>query len=82
LTTAELATTILDATNPQTWTLLGALIALVGGMMVMMFHLMFNYLGAKFEALGARFDSLDARMDRLDRDVQVIAERVFRDDRG
>jgi hypothetical protein len=59
--------------NPQTWTLLGALIALVGGMMVMVFH----YIGARLETLEAR---MSARFDQLDRDIQGISNHVFRRD--
>jgi hypothetical protein len=33
------------------------------------------------ERLEGRMGGLDGRMDRLDRDVQAIAERVFRDER-
>ena len=66
-------------TNPQTWTLLGALIALIGGMMVMMFQMSFHYIRSQFESMEAR---MSARFDQLDRDVQGIAEKVFRDDRG
>jgi hypothetical protein len=74
-------------TNPQTWTLLGALIALIGGMMVMVFH----YMGARMETLeariGARFDGVENRLERVetelvrvDRDIQGISNRVFRRD--
>ena len=37
-------------------------------------------LDARMDVLETRMDGLETRMERLDYDVQVIAERVFRDD--
>jgi len=42
----------------------------------------FDRVDRRLDGLETRMEGLEARMDRLDRDVQVIAERVFRDDAG
>jgi outer membrane murein-binding lipoprotein Lpp len=37
-------------------------------------------LETRMDGLDGRMDGLDGKFDRLDRDVQAIADRVFRDD--
>jgi hypothetical protein len=67
-------------TNPQTWTLLGAGIALVGGMMAMMFHMNFHYIRRQFESfearMGARFDKVDNGLERVEDRLDGVEGRL------
>ncbi len=74
--------------------LVGVLLSVIGAMMVNQFHLLRGFLDARFDAVDARFDAVgarfdavdtrftavDRRLDHLDRDVQAVADAVFRRD--
>ena len=63
-----------SVTDAQGWTLLalvGVLLSVLGGLIVNQFHLLRGH-------LDARFERVEQRLDHLDRDVQAVAQALFR----
>ena len=77
-------------TTAQGWTLL-SILALFASLIVTLvlaqirslrgyIDVRFDAVATRFDAVSTRFDAVDARFDDLDRDVQAVANRVFRRD--
>lgn len=75
-------TTMNDA---QIWTMIGAFIALMFGMLTVVSTLFVRILRTEIGGLrgemNARFDAMSKRIDGLDRDVQALVKRTFGLDR-
>lgn len=71
--------------DAQIWTMIGAFIALMFGMLTVVSTLFVRVLRTEIGGLraemNARFDTVNARMDGLDRDVQALVKRTFGLDR-
>lgn len=71
--------------DAQIWTMIGAFIALMFGMLTVVSTLFVRILRTEIGGLrgeiNARFDAVNARMDGLDRDVQALVKRTFGLDR-
>lgn len=83
---------MISLTEPQTWTMIGAFIALMFGMMTIVSTLFVRVLRAeiggmraemeaRFGIVDAKVDALGTRIDGLDRDVQALVKRTFGLDR-
>jgi hypothetical protein len=72
---------VLEVTEPQVWTLIGAFAAALFGVLTLMSTMFLRVLRAEIGGLrsemNAKFDRIDSRFDHLDRDVQALARRVF-----
>lgn len=75
-------------TEAQTWTMIGAFIALMFGMLTIVSTLFIQVLRSevrrletRFDAVDARFDGVNSRIDGLDRDVQALVKHTFGLDR-
>ena len=72
--------------DAQIWTMIGAFIALMFGMITVVSTLFVRVLRTEIGGLraemNARFDAVNTRMDGLDRDVQALVKRTFGLDRG
>ena len=77
----------------QTWTMIGAFIALMFGMLTIVSTLFIRVLRAELGRLDVkidrletkfdtRFDAVGTRLDGLDRDVQALVKHTFGLDRG
>lgn len=77
----------------QTWTMIGAFIALMFGMLTIVSTLFIRVLRAELGLLDVkidrletkfdtRFDAVGTRLDGLDRDVQALVKHTFGLDRG
>lgn len=72
--------------EPQVWAVIGVLAATLVGAITLIVTLVLRVITAQFDGLrgelNGRIDGLrgelNGRLDVLDRDVQVIADRVFR----
>ncbi|MGM7697917.1 hypothetical protein [Microbacterium sp. A84] len=76
----------MDALNDaQIWTMIGAFIALMFGMLTVVSTLFIRVvrteIGGLRAEMNARFDAMNGRMDGLDRDVQALVKRTFGLDR-
>ncbi|MGX5696986.1 hypothetical protein ACWKWP_12370 [Agromyces soli] len=71
-----------ELTEPQVWTMIGAFIALMFGMLTIVSTLFVHVVRAEVRRLDTRFDALDSRIDGLDRDVQALVKHTFGLDRG
>ncbi|MGM7669069.1 hypothetical protein [Microbacterium sp. A93] len=83
----------MDALNDaQIWTMIGAFIALMFGMLTVVSTLFIRVvrteigglraeMNARFDAVNTRLDAMNGRMDGLDRDVQALVKRTFGLDR-
>ncbi|MFD4421214.1 hypothetical protein ACFWN7_06895 [Agromyces sp. NPDC058484] len=73
-------------TEAQTWTMIGAFIALMFGMLTIVSTLFIHVLRTEVRRLetkfDARFDVVGTRIDGLDRDVQALVKHTFGIDRG
>lgn len=74
-------------TEPQTWTMIGAFIALMFGMLTVVSTLFIRVLRAeigglrsemvaRFEVVDARFASVDARFDAVDSRFEAVNARI------
>jgi hypothetical protein len=76
---------MISLTEPQTWTMIGASITLMFGMMTIVSTLFVRVLRAEIGGMraemNARFEIVGTRIDGLDRDVQALVKRTFGLDR-
>jgi hypothetical protein len=76
---------MISSTEAQTWTMIGASIALMFGMMTIVSTLFVRVLRAEIGGMraemNARFEIVGTRIDGLDRDVQALVKRTFGLDR-
>jgi hypothetical protein len=75
-------------TDPQIWTLIGVVCAMVFGVLgwqsIWFMRILRTEFGglrdvmeARFESVDRRIDGVDKRLDHLDRDVQALTRRAF-----
>jgi hypothetical protein len=79
---------VIALTEPQVWTLIGAVSAAIFGVLGLMSTMFVRVLrteigGVRAEIAGlrgemnARFETVHARLDHLDREVQALVRKVF-----
>ena len=67
--------------DPQIWTLIGVFAAAMLGGLTLVTTMLTRVVRAEVGGLSTRFDALEKRFDHLDRDVQALADRMWRTDR-